>query len=65
MMSNRKMTVALFSNYLMHHQLPFCLEMVRLLGENYIFVATEEFDRERKTLGYEDMNSKYGFVLRA
>ena len=59
------MTVAFFSNYLTHHQLPFCLEMQSRIGGDFAFVATEEIEQERISLGYEDMNHKYSFVANA
>lgn len=60
------MRITFFSNYLNHHQLPFCLEMIKLLGkENFTFVACKAIHRERIQMGYEDMDIKYPFVLRA
>lgn len=59
------MKVTFFSNYLNHHQLPFCLEMKKILNDNFKFVATERISLERINLGYEDMNSTYDFVVRA
>ena len=59
------MKIAFYSNYLTHHQLPFCLEMVKLLGDDFKFIATEKIDEERLQLGYEDLNSKYPFVINA
>ena len=59
------MKVTFFSNFLNHHQLPFCLEMVKILGDNFKFVATTKIDEERILLGYEDMNKKFDFVVRA
>lgn len=58
------MKVAVFSNYLNHHQLPFCLAMDRLTGGNFTFVATTPVPNARMQFGYEDMNRKYPFVLR-
>lgn len=59
------MKVTFFSNFMNHHQLPFCLEMVNIFGENFKFVATTKIDDERIKLGYEDMNKKYDFIVRA
>ena len=58
------MKIAFFSNFLNHHQLPFCLEMQKLIGDNFKFVATEEIPDERLKLGYDDMNKMYDFVIR-
>lgn len=59
------MKVTFISNFLNHHQLPFCYEMIRLHGNNFKFVATEKIPKERIDLGYEDMNSKHDFVIRS
>lgn len=60
------MTIAFFSNFLNHHQLPLCLEFIRNIGkDNFRFVACERIEDERVQMGYEDMNVKYPFVLRA
>jgi glycosyltransferase involved in cell wall biosynthesis len=47
------MKVTFFSNYLNHHQIPFCNEMHKLLGDDYKFVATEPIKKERVNLGWE------------
>ncbi len=52
-----------FSNYLIHHQLPFCLEMVKLTGGNFVFVETETLPQERKSLGYKALGEQYDFVI--
>ena len=59
------MKITFISNYMNHHQLPFSIEMVKLLGNNYKFIATKEFNKKRQKLGYEDMNTKYDFIIRA
>lgn len=57
------MKVAFFSNYLNHHQLPFCLAMDRLTDHQFTFVATTPISQERLNMGYHDMNKHYPFVL--
>lgn len=60
------MTITFFSNFLNHHQLPLCQEFIKQLGEkNFHFVACERIHEERVKMGYEDMNVKYPFVVRA
>lgn len=59
------MQVAFFSNFLNHHQLPFCLKMNELTNGNFYFVATERTPKDRLDFGYEDMNEKYPFVVKA
>lgn len=57
------MKIAFFSNFLNHHQLPFCQEMIKILNNDFIFIATEPIPKSRLTLGYEDINNKYDFVI--
>ncbi|MBU3090130.1 glycosyltransferase family 4 protein [Clostridium gasigenes] len=57
------MKVTFFSNFLNHHQLPFCKEMYRLLGEDFKFIATEPIDEGRLKMGYRDMSKDYPFSI--
>lgn len=57
------MKVAFFSNYLNHHQLPFCLAMDKLTQGQFTFVATKRIGDGRLALGYKDMDKQYPFVL--
>lgn len=57
------MKVALISNYLNHHQLPFCQAMDRYTDGNFYFIATEPISDSRKKLGYVDMDKQYPFVI--
>lgn len=59
------MTITFFSNYMNHHQLPFCNEMIKLIGDDFKFVATKKIDQDRLALGYEDMNKMYPFIIRS
>ena len=60
------MTLTFVSNFLNHHQLPLCRAFIELLSpENFHFVACERIKEERVRMGYEDMNEKYSFVIKA
>ena len=60
------MRIAFFSNFLNHHQLAFCQEMIKIVGEkNFYFIACSPFDVSRLKSGYEDMNSSYPWVIKA
>ena len=59
------MKIAFVSNFLNHHQLPFSLAMQGKDGVEYAFVATKEISKERATLGYQNMNREFDFVIRA
>lgn len=57
------MKVTFYSNFLNHHQLPFCLAMDKLTEGQFTFVATTPVPAERLNMGYHDMNKQYPFVL--
>ena len=59
------MKVVFYSNFLTHHQVPFCLAMQERLGENFKFVSTVKIFDWRLDLGFEDLDKKYDFVIRA
>lgn len=58
------MRVTFFSNFLNHHQTPFCDEMYKELGNNFKFVATEETPDSFIQNGYPDCR-KYSYNLLA
>lgn len=50
------MKVTFVSNYINHHQVPFCEEMYRRLSEDYRFIQTEPMEEERVKMGWgEDL----------
>ena len=49
---NSNITVTFFSNFLLHHQTPFCEAMVKRIGNGFRFVATEPVPQERLDMGY-------------
>lgn len=55
------MNVVFVSNYLTHHQLPFCCAMNAKLGRDFCFVETERMAQERVELGWqlEEKNDIY------
>ena len=59
------MKVTFYSNFLTHHQVPFCLEMQKRLGDDFKFVSTVKIFQWRLDLGFEDLDQKYDFVVRA
>lgn len=40
------------SNYINHHQIPFCNVLYQMLGERFCFIQTEEMEAERIQLGW-------------
>ena len=57
--------VTFFSNFLLHHQTPFCEAMVRLLGKDFTFVATEQIPEERLQMGYKDLSHSASYAINA
>jgi glycosyltransferase involved in cell wall biosynthesis len=58
------MKISFFSNYLNHHQIPFCNEMYKLLGDDYKFIATEPMEEERIQLGW-GLSDDYPYEIRS
>ena len=58
------MKITFYSNYLNHHQIPFCNEIYKLLGEDYKFVATEPMEQERVKLGW-GLSEHYPYEIRS
>lgn len=42
------------SNYINHHQIPFCNALYEQLGGRYLFIQTEPMEEERKRMGWQD-----------
>ena len=59
------MKVTFYSNFLTHHQVPFCLEMQKILGDDFKFVSTMKIFQWRLDLGFKDLDQEYDFVVRA
>lgn len=57
------MKITFVSNFFNHHQLPFCSELLKRCDEFY-FIVTEPVPEDRTKFGYEDLNTKYDFILR-
>jgi len=57
------MKITFFSNFLTHHQIPFCNEMHNILKDSFKFVATEPIDVERLNMGYKDESHDYKYEL--
>lgn len=58
------MKISFYSNYLNHHQIPFCNEMYRMLGNDFKFIATEPMENERVSLGW-GTNMVYPYEIRS
>ena len=56
------MKIVFISNFINHHQKPFCDEMYRRLGERFIFIQSEPMEEERKSMGWEDNSDTIPYV---
>lgn len=52
---NNGLTITFFSNFLLHHQTPFCEAMIKRIGDGFHFVATEPVPQERLDMGYKNL----------
>lgn len=59
------MKVTFYSNYINDHQIPFCEEMYKHLGNDYTFVATEQMDEERIRMGFKDLSDNFSYVIKS
>ena len=48
-----------------HHYLPLCLELEKLLGDDFKFVSQKPIYDWRLDLGFEDLDKKYDFIVRS
>ena len=58
------MKIGFFSNYLTHHQIPFCLEMKKRKDMEFYFVSTMPMEEERKQGGWT-IEGEYDFEIKA
>ena len=58
------MTIAFFSTYLNHHQLPLCEAFCQITEGEFLYVSTSRISKARLDLGYKDMDYDYPFVVR-
>lgn len=50
------------SNYINHHQIPFCDALYRILGDRFCFIQTQEMEAERVQLGW-NATERPGYVI--
>ena len=56
------MTFTFISNYMNHHQQPFCDAMYERLGDDFCFIATMPMEKERIEMGWDENLSKLPYV---
>lgn len=58
------MKIVFISNYMTHHQLPFCKQLYKEFGNDFCFVATIPIEQERSDMGFADLNKEFDFIIR-
>lgn len=56
------MNIVFVSNYINHHQLPFCRAMLNQNVGDFFFIQTEEMEAERVAMGWQVDIKEYSFV---
>ncbi len=56
------MTITFLSNYINHHQIPFCNACYRLLGDAFCFVQASPMEQERINMGWHTDGTKLPYV---
>ncbi len=56
------MTLTFISNYINHHQIPFCNALYEQLKEGFCFVQTQPMEAERIAMGWQADNSTLPYV---
>jgi glycosyltransferase involved in cell wall biosynthesis len=56
------MKITFFSNFLNHHEIPFCDELYNLIGDSFCFVQTEPMHQERIDLGWGQNQNKIPYL---
>ncbi|MBR5421430.1 MAG: glycosyltransferase family 4 protein [Lachnospiraceae bacterium] len=59
------MKLTFVTNYLTHHQLPFCQELYERLGEGFTLVVTNPMEEERIRMGWALDPAQYPFVIQS
>lgn len=58
------MTVVFLSNYINHHQIPFCEACYQQWGGDFFFIQTQPMEQERLDMGWDPKGESFPYVLR-
>lgn len=58
------MTIVFISNYINHHQIPFCDACYKQWGEGFTFIQTQPMEQERLTMGWDPKGEELPYVIR-
>lgn len=56
------MTITFLSNYINHHQIPFCNACYELLGDDFCFIQASPMEQERIDMGWHTDGTKLPYV---
>jgi glycosyltransferase involved in cell wall biosynthesis len=56
------MKITFFSNFLNHHEIPFCEALYNLIGDGFCFVQTEPMHQERLDMGWSQEHNKIPYL---
>ena len=59
------MKISFASNFINHHQLPFCDEMYRRLSEDFAFIECQPMDESRISMGWDASTSGIEYLCKA
>ena len=57
------MTFTFVSNYINHHQLPFCEALYKRLGKGFVFIQTMPMEAERVEMGWSVAVDEIPYVM--
>ena len=60
----KRISVAMISNAMSHHQLPFCDAMINENLIDFVFIATKPIAKERLKIGYSDLNNSRDYIIK-
>lgn len=58
------MTIVFMSNYINHHQIPFCDACYKQWGGDFSFIQTQPMEQERLDMGWDQKGESLPYVLR-
>jgi glycosyltransferase involved in cell wall biosynthesis len=62
---NRSVKITFVSNYINHHQIPFCEALYNREDCDFAFIQTEEMEKKRKDMGWDNGISDIPYVIRS
>lgn len=60
----KRISVAMISNAMSHHQLPFCDAMINQDLFDFVFIATKPIAKGRLNIGYSDLNNSREYIIK-